>query len=180
MPNAQMFIWWTIIFHNLLLTTLPICLADVCFWKPHLMCQLKRVSQFILKIMPDLLQFTHFLWQLVSHVCYHSLSASLWLVHQRKEWAHSSEMGPRGEKKGTNGALMKISSLLINVEIYTRHAHGQGRETRLNASTHTDTQAPKNRWFCHITSLLSFPFISSLFCHLILFFLHSNSKESKL
>lgn len=38
-------------------------------------------------------------------------------------------MEPRG-KKGTNGALMKISSLLINVEIYTHHAREHRTETR--------------------------------------------------
>lgn len=35
----------------------------------------------------------------VSHVYCHSLSASLWLLHQRNEWERSSEMGPRGEKR---------------------------------------------------------------------------------
>lgn len=50
-----------------------------------------------------------------------------------------AKWGPEG-KRGTNGALMKISSLLINVEIYTHHALGQGGDTGLNAHTHTHTQ----------------------------------------
>lgn len=72
---------------------------------------------------------------------------------------------------------MKISSPLINVEIYTQQAHQLGRETRLSACacTHTHTHdthtlAHGNRWFCHITYLLCSPFIAFLVCHLTLSF----------
>lgn len=49
-------------------------------------------------------------------------------------------------KETTNGALMKISSLLINVETYTNHAHWQRKET--HEHTHKHTAKKKNRWLC--------------------------------
>lgn len=42
--------------------------------------------------------------------------------------------GPEG-KGGTNGSLMKISSLLVNAGRYTHHANGQQRKIRLAHTT---------------------------------------------
>lgn len=69
--------------------------------------------------------------------------AILWrcLLHQTGEWECSIVNWSLEGKETTNGALMKISSLLINVETYTNHAHWQRKETH----KHT---AKKNRWLC--------------------------------
>lgn len=81
--------------------------------------------------------------------------------------------GPEG-KRGTNGALMKISSLLINVGIYTHHTHRQGRETRLSTCTHVrEKQMGLSHHLLIMLSfyLLSLPSLNAVF--------HSNNKEKK-
>lgn len=81
-----------------------------------------QTSQFILKVLPDILQFTEFMWQcgtLVAAVYLAPDGCCIKRMNGRWDGAHKEKIN------GTNRALMKISSLLINVETYTHHAHAE-------------------------------------------------------
>lgn len=127
-------------------------------------------SQFILKVMPDIFQFAKFLWQWAMSVATLCLPHYSYCIKGMNESA-VGRWGPEG-KRGTNGALMKISSLLINVEIYTHHAHGLGMENktqRLHTHTHRHTQTCKKTHThkqmclsCHLLIMLSFYLLSPL------------------
>lgn len=82
-------------------------------------------------------------------------------------------LGPEGNR-GTNGALMKISCLLINVKIHTHHAHGKGRENnRRRTRTHTHQMGLTHHFLTvpcfYLLSLLSLNAVS-----------HFNNKNKRL
>lgn len=75
-------------------------------------------------------------------------------------------------KETTNGALMKISSLLINVETYTNHTHWERKETH---EDRTHTHMPKKQMALLHNLLLLF----TLICHFMLSLRQKKKRKEK-
>lgn len=129
---------------------------------------------FILKVVPDILPFTESLWQWAIPAATFCLPLYGYCIRGMNENA-VVKWAPEG-KISTNGALMKISSLLVNVEIYTNE---QRKKLGLGACTHTQRcTCTENRWVCHITSLLCSLFISPPICQWMLSFTSITKKTN--